>query len=437
MNPDQAATFKKETAINKYFPILSWLILFSGFVLVVLHRFLTAGLQDVFSETFALSSTGFALLSSSYFYLYPLMQIPAGMAIDLFGPRRVVTFSFAAMSLGTLLFASASAFGHLFWGRVIISFGAAFLWGSLLKIQGIYFSGRVFAFLAGFGAVAASLGIILSGSPFMFGVTRLGWREMMYLLAALTILLLLGNLIFTRIPACSLKNGKATSSQSNPGYHESKTALAGTLTVLKQKSAWLLFLCHFGIYGPYAAFLGIWSYPFMVGEGGYTISQTSFFITFMGLGYMLGGPVLGHFSDRIGEKRKPVLLISCAFLALSTATLLLLPYFKNEPGYLLYPALFMIGFFTPGLIISMVLARELQNPRYSGVAVGIVNSGGFVGAAAAQLVVGLIMETGWEGQSLRGIMIYPWPIYQQIIIFSTLLLLLALVAIYLVEEKQG
>ena len=436
MKTEPVVAFTKEAYTNKYFPILSWLVMFFGFVLVVLHRFLTAGLQDVFSETFALSTAGFAFLSSSYFYLYPLMQIPAGMAIDFFGPRRIVTFSFAAMTLGTLLFASASGFGHLLWGRVIISFGAAFLWGSLLKVQGVYFSGRVFALLAGFGAVAASLGIILSGSPFMAGVARLGWREMIYLLAAFSLILLLGNLIFTRNPVYISGGCNASPYTGRPNQTENKAVLAGTASVLKQKSAWLLFLCHFGIYGPYAAFLGIWSYPFMVGEGGYTISQTSFFITFMGIGYMLGGPVLGHLSDRIGEKRKPVLQISCAFLALSTAALLLLPYLSAQTGYLLYPALFMIGFFTPGLILSMVLARELYSPGYSGVAIGIVNSGGFVGAAAAQLIVGVILDHGWQGQSLEGIPLYPWAVYQQIIIFSSLLLLLALLAVNLVEEKQ-
>jgi len=423
--------------IKNYYPALSWLVLFFGFVLVVLHRFVTAGLQDIFTETFAISSAGFALLSSSYFYLYPLMQVPAGMAIDLFGPRKITTFSFLIMTIGTIFFAAATTFGQLFWGRMMISFGAAFIWGSLLKVQGIHFSGRIFAFLAGFGAVAASFGVILAGSPFMAGATRLGWREMIYLLAICSFLLLLGNLIFTRDPVNRVGSNRPTPNQFKPSNRKNKTDLAGTVTVLKQKSGWLLFLCHFGIYGPYAAFIGIWSYPFLVGEAGYTVSQASFFITFLGISYMLGGPLLGHLSDRMGERRRPVLLISCVFLAMFTAAFLFLPYLNGKAGILLYPVLFVIGFFTPSLILTMVLSRELQNPKYSGVAVGIANSGGFVGAAIAQLVVGLILEKGWQGQYVNGIMSYPWPVYQQVILFSTLLITLAFLSAYLVEEKKA
>ncbi|MFO7952288.1 MAG: MFS transporter [Bacillota bacterium] len=416
---------------KSYFPLLSWLTLFFGFVLVVLHRFATASMQDIFTENFAMGSSSFALLSSSYFYLYPLMQVPAGFALDLWGPRKIVSFSFLIMSAGTLIFATAMSFSQLLLGRIIISFGAAFIWGALLKVQGLYFSGRVFALLAGMGGVGASLGIILAGSPLMTGITNLGWREINFLLALITVLLMLSNLAFTGNSHPSSEKPKTASFKK-----ELKNTLKGALLVLKDRSSWLLFICHFGIYGSYAAFLGIWSYPLLVGKAGYEISQASFLITFMGFSYMLGGPALGHLSDRLGEKRRPVLMLSSGVLTFFTATLLLLPYFANSTDALIYPSLFALGFFTPSLILTMVLSRELQDYNYSGVAVGIANSGGFVGTALAQLTVGFILERGWEDDFAGGIMNYPWPVFQQVIIFSILLLLLAFFSAYLVKENK-
>ncbi len=422
---------RNKSGISNYFPLLSWLTLFFGFVLVVLHRFATASLQDVFTESFAMGSSSFALLSSSYFYLYPLMQVPAGFALDLWGPRKIATIAFLIMGAGTLIFASAVSFTQLFLGRIIISFGAAFIWGALLKVQGLYFSGRVFALLAGVGGVGASMGIILAGSPLMAGILNFGWRETIFLLAIFAILLLLSNLIFTKD---SFNTPEVTRTVSFK--EELQATLRGALVVLKDKASWLLFMCHFGIYGSYAAFLGVWSYPLLVGKAGYEISQASFFITFMGLSYMLGGPALGHLSDRFGEKRRPVLLLSSGTLTIFTAGLLLLPNFDSSAGFLIYPSLFALGFFTPSLILTMVLSRELQDFNYSGVAVGIANSGGFVGTALAQITVGFILERGWEGEFAGGIMTYPWPVFQQVIVFSVLLLIMAFVSAYLVKENK-
>ena len=418
--------------ISSYYPALSWFILFCGFMLVVLHRFITAGLQDTFTHTFAMSATGFAFLSSSYFYLYPLMQVPAGFALDIFGPRRIAIASFLIMTAGTILFASASTFGGLFWGRVLISFGASFIWGTLLKIQGIFFPARLFALLTGFGAVAGSFGIILAGSPFMAGVANFGWRETIYIIALGSFTLMLGSLLFIRPP--SNISGRDSLYSANRSL---KAELRGAGRVLTRKAGILLFFCHFGIYGTYAAFLGIWSYPFLAAEAGLTVNKASFMITWMGIGYMFGGPVLGHLSDRFGQKRKPVLLITCGGLTLFMASLMLLPLFKANPVLLLYPALFWLGFFTPGLVLTMVLARELLDPSFSGVAVGVANSGGFVGAALVQLAVGFILDRGWQGDYINGIMSYPWPVMQQVIVFSTFLLAVSFLSAYMVKEHKS
>jgi nitrate/nitrite transporter NarK len=63
--------------------------MFAAFILVVFHRFSPAGLLPVFTSELEMSTAEFALLSSSYFYLYSLLQIPVGFLLDYYGPRRV------------------------------------------------------------------------------------------------------------------------------------------------------------------------------------------------------------------------------------------------------------------------------------------------------------------------------------------------------------
>ncbi len=61
---------------------------------------------------------------------------------------------------------------------------------------------------------------------------------------------------------------------------------------------------------------------------------------------------------------------------------------------------------------------------------------GFVGAALAQIIVGLILDRGWQGGYVNGIMSYPWPAMQQVILFSALLLAFSFLSASLVQEES-
>jgi nitrate/nitrite transporter NarK len=74
--------------------------MFVAFILVVFHRFSPAGLLLVFTAELEMSTAQFALLSSSYFFLYSLLQIPVGFLLDFYGPRRVGLFSLGHHDFG-------------------------------------------------------------------------------------------------------------------------------------------------------------------------------------------------------------------------------------------------------------------------------------------------------------------------------------------------
>lgn len=401
--------------------------MFAAFILVVFHRFSPAGLLSVFTSELNMSTAQFALLSSSYFYLYSLLQIPVGFLLDYYGPRRVGIFSLSVMTLGSFIFALGSELPWLMLGRIILSVGAACVWGTLMKIQHLQFPGKIFGVLTGVGAMAGSWGIILAGPPFTRLISTLGWRQSLLGITLLSLGLLVCSLFFIReVPLQEDMDGERISL---------KEALGKTKKVLLHKGNWYCFMAHFGIYGTYAALVGIWIVPYLVGLGS-TGSQGAYaMISLSGLGFMVGGPALGAVSDGVfrGQPR-PVLLMST--LSLAALYLLVLnpaAYIYREVTFKIL--FFFIGFFSSTAVMTMVLGRSINPSDSSGSAIGFANSGGFMGAAFFQMAVGTILAKGWEGGYVAGIMVYRDTIYKPVVLLMVLFTLISFFAVYGVKNR--
>jgi hypothetical protein len=96
---------------------------------------------------------------------------------------------------------------------------------------------------------------------------------------------------------------------------------------------------------------------------------------------------------------------------------------------------FFIGFFSSTAVMTMVLARSINSPDSSGAAIGFANSGGFMGAAFFQMVIGTILAKGWEGAYVAGIMVYSDTIYKPVALLMILFTLISFFAVYTVKKK--
>ena len=80
---------------------LAWAAVAIAYAIAFLQRVSPQSVNLNFMTDFSTDAAGVAMLASSYFWGYTLMQIPAGILVDRFGVRRVVLFSMAASSLGS------------------------------------------------------------------------------------------------------------------------------------------------------------------------------------------------------------------------------------------------------------------------------------------------------------------------------------------------
>ena len=90
-------------------------------------RIIPGALQSELSAAFGhISATTFGQLSAFYYFAYSPMQIPVGMLMDRFGPRRLLTFACLCCTLGSWMFADISSMLVAGCGRFLVGFGSSF-----------------------------------------------------------------------------------------------------------------------------------------------------------------------------------------------------------------------------------------------------------------------------------------------------------------------
>ena len=115
-------------------------------------------------------------LSAVYFYAYAGLQIPVGITLDRWGPRRVLTAAAAVCAFGSLCFALSESLSLLYLGRLMIGAGSAFGFVGALKLASVWFPARRFAQVSGMTMMIGMLGGIAGQAPLAVLVDTVGWR---------------------------------------------------------------------------------------------------------------------------------------------------------------------------------------------------------------------------------------------------------------------
>ena len=96
------------------------------------------------------------------------------------------------------------------------------------------------------------------------------------------------------------------------------------------------------------------------------------------------------------------------------------------PLWGLYVLLFGMGMVGAAFVLTWPLGREVNPPELAGIAVAVVNLGGFVGAALTQGPLGALLDARWTGEIVGGARVYPVEAYRASFAASAVLILCAL-----------
>ena len=157
----------------------AWLIfavLSVPYLLVYFQRVAPAVVADRLMADFNISGASLGNLAAIYFYIYTLMQIPAGILADSLGARRTVTIGSFIAGAGSFLFGFASGITVAYIGRFLVGLGVSVIFIPILKICTEWFEPKKFAAMSGLTLLIGNTGALLASTPLALMADRLGWR---------------------------------------------------------------------------------------------------------------------------------------------------------------------------------------------------------------------------------------------------------------------
>ncbi|GAB3322115.1 MFS transporter [Haloplanus salinarum] len=440
-----------------------WTVLAAGFLFVNFHRTATAVLADSLARTFDATGAELGLLHASFFYVYAPLQLPAGLIVDRYGPRRVGAGGLGLLTFGVAWFALSESLATAFLARAVVGLGGSVLYIGTLRFCANWFRADEYATMTGYTVAAAGLGGILATTPLAVATGAVGWRTATLATAATTGVLTLAIAGFVRdtpeqagvaaegegaataaegegaataaegegaataaegegAATAAEGEGAATAAEgegaataadgegaataadgegaSDTGAATLADVVANVRTVVGERETWLMGAILFCVLGVNFTVLGLWGVPFLVDTYGVSLARASTVVLVGNVGFVVGSPLLGALSDRLGRRTELVVATALLF-TLAYAVLAVVP-----PFPVVAPVFFVALVANGGVALVFTIGKERHPPSVAGTVTGVVNGFGYFGAALLPALLGGVLDAYWTGETLNGARVY-------------------------------
>lgn len=323
-----------------------------------------------------LSATEIGLLSSTFFFAFAAAQIPVGIAIDRYGPKRTMLATAVLAVAGTVLFAVAPSASGLIAARVVMGLGCSTFFMAPLVIYARRFPPARFAGLASLQMGFANIGTLSATAPLAASAGFFGWRSTFLAVAGLTALIML--LIAWGVPK-DKSAGAARESWAD--------ALRGVGAALKVRSFWPVFFVHLTAYSSFVTMVGLWGGPWLTDVHGAGLGERGS-ILFIGAVTQMAGLLMWGAMDRFwGSYKRPV-LFGAGTSVLLLAVVAFFPLDRTSAA--VWFALF--GIFIAITPILTAHGKSLFPAELTGRGMTLMNIGTMGGAFLSQSVTGVLMD---------------------------------------------
>jgi MFS family permease len=316
--------------------------------------------------------------------VYASMQVPTGLLVDRFGPRKVLTAAALLMGLGQVLFAVASSYPLGLLARAVLGFGDAMTFISLLRLASAHFPARRYALVVSLTAALGGLGNLIATVPLSLLLRESGWTPTFLITGLVTFAYALVTLRLRDTPS-----GPAPRA---PAARVGDVARS-VVSTWRVPASRLGFWVHFATMATPAVLSLLWGYPYLVEAQGLSSSVASSVLGVMVFVTIVSGPLIGFV---IGPRPELRMILVAGFLVLAVGTwALLLLWPGHMPVVLLGVAFGLLSLGLPLSAIGFSIARDYNPLCRVGTASGVVNVGGFFATTIAAFGIGLVLDLGF------------------------------------------
>src|SRR3990167_704933 len=335
----------------------------------------------------------FALMGSAYYLVYAAMQIPAGMLIDKYGVRFILTTAVFVCAGATLLFSQSTHFTVALISRSLLALGSSFAFIGLLVVVVNWFPKRYFSFFSGVSQFIGTMGPLLAAGPLIgfMNSYQHSWRFTFVIISVFGFTLAI-------LMALTIKNKSQRTQRKLIYLNLPSLGKTSLLKSLKSSQTWYIAFYSATVYVSIELLGAMWGTEYLQARG-FTQNTAANIISFAWFGYAVGCPLVGFLSDRSNRRKSS--LVCCAFLGLFSTLCALFP--KTQAAWFYATTFFTLGIAAAGQNVGFALMAENTSARIRAASLGLNNAAITLFNALIPLIIGYFIFTSSHGLPMQSL----------------------------------
>lgn len=303
---------------------------------------------------------------SAYYLAYAIMALVAGVLLDRYGAQRTIPIGIAVVGVGCLIFAQGSEIAGMF-GFVIQAIGAIFGFIGASYVAARYLPARMLAIFIGLTQALGMAGAAFGSKPVHMAIDPSGSLQWSWQ----TVWIIFGILGFVLAVATWFVMPKDKGdSATHHGSISVKNLISPFKIVFGNIQSWYAGIIGGLLFVPTTIGALVWATSFLHSGDNLPMSQAASIASLVPIGWIIGCPLLGYISDKLG-RRKPV-LIGGALVMLVTGIIAV--YVPMEDSIMIrYGVALVIGIASGAAMIPFSMIKEANPPEVKGTAAGSMN----------------------------------------------------------------
>ncbi len=367
-----------------------------AYFLVFFQRLSLGVIMPELAQELELAPAMTGWLGSAFLYAYAATQIPAGLMVDGWGPRRAMLILFGLGGVGGILFASASGLGQALAGRALVGVGMAVVTTASFKIMSRWFCEGAYARLVSIFMAVGGLGTFFAAAPLASLSDAFGWRPVFWAIAVFS--LLWGAVLFFLVkdaPSESQRRelGLPAPALMNMGQDEPQKRLSAReafRVLFSSRQYRLIVLWYLTGASLFFSFAGLWAGDYYRRVHHLSSESAGALLSLGALSLVVGTPAGAWISERLHSRKIVLVAGSLAALASSASLCFCTAPLPLWALWLQFGGICLAGNATASVLFTAV--RETLPGAVLGLSTSMLSFSIFACTACLQAAVGAVLE---------------------------------------------
>ncbi|BBO68762.1 MFS transporter [Desulfosarcina alkanivorans] len=349
----------------------------AGYFLSYLYRVVNAVIAADLVGDLGIGPSSLGLLTSTYFIAFASFQLPLGVLLDRYGPRRMEAMLLLFAGLGAYLFSRSGTLAGLVVARAFIGFGVSACLMAAFKAYTLWFAREKWPLVNGFQMAAGGFGALAATAPVEAALHVTDWRGVFMVLAVLTLVVAVA--VYIVVP--EKRSGGNTESL--------RDQLKGVRTVFTSRAFWRVAPLTTMSQASFLSIQGLWAGPWLKDVAGLERMAVAHVLFWVAVAMIAGFILLGSLAGRLSRSGISVLTTSVTGMGLFMGVQLVVVAWGAAGPVL--PLWLLFGFFgTSGILAYAALSQSFP-VQLSGRVTTAVNLLVFVAAFLWQWAIGAMI----------------------------------------------